>query len=95
MVELVFAEEAVDDLDAIVDYVAVRNISAADRLFDRIYETCEMLAANPWLGRERDELLPSMRSFAVSEHVIFYAPMNEGILVLRILHGHRDIPSVF
>lgn len=38
------------------------------------------------------ELAPELRSFAVKRYVVFYLPMPEGIAVIRVLHGARDIP---
>ncbi|MGH7989069.1 MAG: type II toxin-antitoxin system RelE/ParE family toxin [Limisphaerales bacterium] len=49
----------------------------------------------PLLGREREELLPRLRSFPVSRYVIFYRPMENGIEVVRVLHGARDFPPLF
>lgn len=47
------------------------------------------------MGRKRDELVPNLRSFPVGNYLIFYRPINQGIEVLRVLHGARDIPSIF
>ena len=47
------------------------------------------------MGRKRDELLPNLRSFPVGSYLIFYHPINQGIEVVRVLHGSRDIPNFF
>jgi toxin ParE1/3/4 len=47
------------------------------------------------MGRVRDELVPSLRSFPVGKYVIFYRPIENGIEIARILHGARDLPSIF
>ncbi|MET0221598.1 MAG: type II toxin-antitoxin system RelE/ParE family toxin [Tardiphaga sp.] len=51
------------DLDQIWLFIATDNISAADRLLDRIGQTFLMLADNPQAGRERPELGRGIRSF--------------------------------
>ena len=76
-------------------YLARDNPAAADRLLDAIDAACRLLAANPELGRLRPELAPEVRSFPVRGRVIFYRPIPDGIQVLRVLHGARDIPAQF
>jgi toxin ParE1/3/4 len=40
-------------------------------------------------------LLVNLRSFTVKNYVIFYQPTADGIEVLRVLYGARDIHRVF
>jgi toxin ParE1/3/4 len=47
------------------------------------------------MGRARHGLLVNLHSFAVRNYVIFYQPIPDGIEVLRVLHGARDIPRAF
>jgi len=47
------------------------------------------------MGRVRDELAPSLRSFPVGRYVIFYRLIKNGIEITRILHGARDLKSAF
>ena len=49
----------------------------------------------PEMGRLRPELAPELRSWAMSEYVIFYRPVKDGILIARVLHGYRDLPPLF
>jgi toxin ParE1/3/4 len=37
----------------------------------------------------------NLRSFTVKNYVIFYQPITDGIEVLRVLYGARDIHRVF
>jgi toxin ParE1/3/4 len=83
------------DLDDIWFYIAVDNIAAADALLDTIDERCQLLAHHPMIGRARPELAISLRSFAVGRHVIFYLPQLDGIEIVRVLAGARDIDAVF
>lgn len=72
-------------------YVASDDIEQADRLLDAIETHCQRLARFPRLGRARDELLPSLRSFPVGNYVVFYRPSKDGIEIIRVLHGRRDV----
>jgi toxin ParE1/3/4 len=93
--EVVLSELAEVDLTDIWEFIAQDNTEAADRLIDEIHEKCQFLAAAPKAGRQRPELDPSLRSFAVGNYVIFYRESTSGIEVARVLHGHRDIVSLF
>jgi len=53
-----------------------------------------MLAESPSAGRTREEFQPGLRSFPVGSFVVFYRPIEDGILVVRVLHGARDIPEL-
>jgi toxin ParE1/3/4 len=82
------------DLDAIFSYLARQSgIDRAAAVFRRIDETLERLAASPSLGRVRDDLDGSPRSFVVLRWVVFYEPMEsgDGIHVWRVVDGSRDI----
>ena len=83
------------DILEIWEYVADDNIAAADRWVDRLDEQLRLLAAQPMMGRARDELAPAVRSFPFGRHVVFYVPLDDGIDVVRVLHGARDIDVVF
>jgi toxin ParE1/3/4 len=93
--EIVLSELAEADLTDIWEFIAQDNSEAADRLIDEIHEKCHFLAATPGVGRQRPELDPSIRSFVVGNYVIFYRESTSGIEVARVLHGHRDIASLF
>jgi toxin ParE1/3/4 len=83
------------DILEIWDYIADDSLAAADRWVDHIDEQFRLLAAQPLMGKSRDELAPGMRSFPVGRYVVFYAPLDDGIDVVRVLHGARDIEVIF
>jgi toxin ParE1/3/4 len=85
---------ALFDLTEIWSYVAEDSVANADRLAARIDKAFTLLARRPGLGRARPELYPNLRSFVVRKYVVFYLPLTNGIEVIRILHGARDIETV-
>lgn len=87
--------QALLDLDEIFDYIAEDSLELAVNLLWKINEALEKLALNPYIGRKRYELLPNLRSFVYGKYVIFYFPISGGVDVVRILHGARDIVSIF
>jgi toxin ParE1/3/4 len=84
------------DLDDIWDYVEERSSEekAADFLRN-LNAKMETLARNPYIGRKRDELLPGLRSFPFKDYLIFYYPLENGIEVVRVFRGRRDIERIF
>ena len=95
MAEVLQARAALRDLDEIWDYIARDNPGAASRLIERIAERCHLYAGQPMLGAACPQLAPDLRQFSVGNYVVFYQPQDDGILVVRVLHSARDIPSVF
>ncbi len=89
------SEQSRSDLDDIWLYIASDNLIAADRFIDELLGKFQTLGAQPGIGRTRDELAESLRSFPVGNYVIFYRAMQDGIEVVRVLSGFRDIPNVF
>lgn len=84
------------DLDDIWDYIEERSNSeqAADFL-RKLDAKIEKLANNPYIGRRRDELFAGLRSFPFKSYMIFYYPRENGIEVVRVLAGRRDIERIF
>lgn len=91
--------EAEIDLEDIWYYIATKSdsIRIADRLINSIIERFFLLARHPHIGRRRDEdLRPGLRSFPVGKYVIIYRVENhEDVLILRVIHGNRDIEALF
>ena len=92
------APHAERDLDNIWLYVAKESgsIEIANRLIDTITDQCAALGNFPYIGRTRDEDFgPGYRSIAVGEYVIVYCIEDGDILILRVVHGRRDLGRLF
>ena len=73
-------------------YVATDSPINADRLLDRLYDAFALLADFPEMSQEwSPETAPGVRRFPIGNYVIFHRPTEYGVLVLRILHGKRDL----
>ncbi len=86
--------QAENDLEEIWWFIAQDDAETADAFLDRIQEKCRALAQFSNLGVARDELMPSLRSFPIGNYLIFYFPIEDGIEVVRVLHGARDLDSL-
>lgn len=86
------------ELDALEIWVQVarHDSAAADRLIDRFTAVIAQLAERPHLGRLVDHLLPGLRSIPVGNYLIFHRPEEDGVFIVRIIHGARHItPELF
>lgn len=69
---------------------------ACDLLVTVITDRFCALAGIPWMGRSREEDFgQGCRSFAVGEYVIVYCVDNEDVLILRVVHGRRQLDNLF
>ena len=92
-----YLPEALEDLYSIWQHVAEQSRSEeiADRLIDAIDDTCQSYATQPLMGQARSELADEVRCFPVGKYVVFYLPYSDGIEVIQVIHGARDIPKHF
>jgi toxin ParE1/3/4 len=97
MAKVVLSEYVEDELDAIWQYIACDNVDAADRFVEAAYYTFQELARMPRMGRQRDfphQILRGLRSFRVKDfesYLIFYLPASDGVHILHVLHGARNL----
>lgn len=89
------ARQASDDLDAIWLYIAEDSPVNADRFIGRLYDAFLALAYAPHIGASRFNLAPNLRMFPVREYLIFYHPIEDGVEIVRVLHGRQRITSDF
>jgi toxin ParE1/3/4 len=88
------------ELWTIWKFIAQENPDAATRVIEAAHETLKNLAVTPGLGRPhkfRNTKLKAVRSWRVSgfdNYLIFYRPVPEGIEVLHVYHGARDIEAL-
>ena len=87
--------QAEADILEIWAYIAEDSIVEADRWIDRLDESLMLWATQPKMGRSRDELSPGIRSLAFGRYVDFFEPLPDGIDVVRVLHGSRDLDEQF
>ena len=76
-------------------YIAQDNPGAADRLLNRFDRMFHQLVEHPQMGKSVDELAANLRFIPVGSYLIFYRPIPDGIEIVRLLHGARDITAEF
>lgn len=91
MKQLVFAEPAGRDLEAIVEYIALDSPIAAERTYREIIKSLGHLTEFPALGRPgrypetRELVIPGL------PYVVVYQVGEEAVTVLAVFHTSRDL----
>ena len=95
MPAVIYAPEADDDLEGIVDYIARDKPTAAREWLAKVRTTCQMLAENPEVGEVREGFgVPGCSSFSVGRYVVFFRRSQDGIEVSRVIDGSRDMRNL-
>ena len=86
MAQVIWTEPALNELDAIADYIAIENPVAAAELVRKVFEHVEQLEAHPESGSRPPELKRSRyRQIVEPPCRIFYRYDGETVLVLFVM----------
>ena len=83
------------DLLEIWYFIAQDDPAAADRLLDLLEEKYRLLADNPHMGPARPDIAKELRCHPVGNYLLLYRVIRDGIELVRIVHGARDLQNVF
>jgi toxin ParE1/3/4 len=90
MAQIVWTEPALSDLDAIADYIALENPTAAAELVRRVFAHVEQLEAHPESGSKPPELGRSRyRQIVEPPCRVFYRFDGERVLVLYVMRAEQ------
>lgn len=86
------------DLDDQADYLATHaSLETALRFYDAARATFQELARSPGIGEPWPSRLPRLAGVRVAriqgfeKHLVFYRSADDGIEIIRVLHGARDV----
>ncbi len=92
MAEVIWAEPALQELDAIAEYIALDNPAAASDLVKAVFDKIERLENFPKSGRIPPELPDSVyREVVVPPCRIFYREDEQRVLVLFVMREERQL----
>lgn len=90
MVQVIWTEPALNDLDAIADYIAIENPVAAAELVQRVFEHIEQLEDHPESGSRPPELNRSRyRQIVEPPCRVFYRYDGEKVFVLFVMRSEQ------
>lgn len=84
---------AAQDLEEIGDYIAQDNPSRAFEFITELHAHCEIIRRNPEGYRQRPEFSKTLRSCAHGNYLIFFESDDFEVVIIRVLHGGRDISA--
>jgi toxin ParE1/3/4 len=87
--------QAEEDLIELWLYIAQENPNAADRVLTDIEACFQTLADNPLIGRLRPDIAPELRYFMAGKYLILYRTVPDGVQMVRVIHGARDLSNLF
>lgn len=76
------------------------SLEVALRFYEKAVATFEFLARNPGVGLAHISTKPRLAGIRIAsvqgfpKHLIFYRPTEDGIEIVRVLHGHRDVDNI-
>jgi len=93
VVEVIWTEPALSDLNEIAEYIAIDNFEAASRLVQDVFTAVERLESHPKSGRRPPELerRSVYREVIIGPCRVFYRIENEKIYILYVMRSEREL----
>lgn len=96
MAEIIWTEPALNDLDAIADYIALDNPAAAGNLVTRIFKHVAQLAQYPESGSIPQELRNRRyRQIVEPPCRVFYRVDGDRVFIVYVMRSERPLRSRF
>ena len=91
MGQIIWAPSALDDVDAIAEYIARDSADQAALFATRLIEATDRLAEFPLSGRVIPEIGdPSCREIFVGSYRIMFRVVEDAVWITGVVHGGRD-----
>ncbi|MFZ4699000.1 MAG: type II toxin-antitoxin system RelE/ParE family toxin [Candidatus Methylumidiphilus sp.] len=96
-----FHQKALEDIEEITCFIAEDSPKSALSFREMLEQACELLAEMPDMGVARNfthPLLTDVRLWPLErfeKYLIFYRAQLDTLEIIRVLHGARDLPSLF
>lgn len=92
MAEVIWTEPALQELDAIAEYIALDNPSAASQLVKAVFDKTKRLEDFPQSGRTPPELPNSVyRELVAPPCRIFYREDGKQVLIIYVMREERQL----
>ncbi len=95
MASVTFSPKSRQDLLEIGDYIAKDSRANARRFVGKLMEQCQRIGQSPLGYSSREDLAPGLRMAPMGRYVIFFRVLDDVVRIERVLHGARDLLSMF
>jgi plasmid stabilization system protein ParE len=93
--ELIWSDEALDDIDGIARFIARGSLHHAKRVVAEMFELSDEIVEQPMSGRVVPEYgRVEMRERFLYSYRLIYEIGSERISVLAVIHGQRLLASI-
>jgi toxin ParE1/3/4 len=98
---IIKSDLALSDLEEQAEGFRLRSPKAALRFLEAAEALFRQLASMPGIGEPfetANPLLQDLRCFPIPKspsQIVYYKPLRDGIVVIRVLHGARDADRIF
>jgi toxin ParE1/3/4 len=95
--KIVRSSTAARDLVDLYRYIAEQSGDhRAEAVLRRIETSLKLIADNPEIGRLRRDLNRQSRTFSIAPWIVIYTalPDGDGVFILRVVDGRRDLPQL-
>lgn len=90
MARVVWTEPAIQDLDAIADYISLNNPIAPQKFVRKIFSRVKKLEQHPKSGKSVPELAPSpYRELVIAPCRLFYRTTGDYVYVLHVMRAEQ------
>lgn len=94
MTKIVRSPQTLADIAEIWHYIAIDSEKNADLFVAEIDQKFHLLSCHPNIGTNQSDLFSGLQSFPVGKYLVFYRQIIDGIEIVRVLHGARDIEAM-
>jgi toxin ParE1/3/4 len=82
-------------MDSIADFIRRDNPQRAESFSEELAQKIETIAERPQSFPARPEFGRAIRSALHGNYLILFRFENEEVVIARVIHGARDIESLF
>ena len=96
MARVCWSDKAEESVLAIGRYI-IEQTQSRQRGLDvitKVEDKCERYAEFPQVGTARPDLGPGLRCFPVDNLLVVYRPIEDGIAIILVAHGHQDVRTI-
>jgi toxin ParE1/3/4 len=95
MSRYVLSHRADQDLERIWRFIAKTSPLNATSFLEKLASKFVLLASQPHIGSAEDDLYPGMRAFSVDSYVVIHRPIENGVEIVRVVHGSRESDAAY
>lgn len=86
--------KALQDLEAIGDFIAADNPARAVSFIDELLILCAAISEQPRAYRRRDDLASGLRQAVHGRYLILFTAGEDEVAIERVLHGARRLEDL-